>query len=933
MHKHILAGFVLMAAPSAAGTLIVDPGGGGDYTTIQAALDASVDGDLIIVNPGVYVEELVVSTSVDLIGAGVGLAVLLPSVSNPGAGSGSQLDTTTWMVKVRADNVTITGFTVDGDNLALPAPIDARGGIVTDFTVGTFSGLEVVNVEVRNVKYRGIYAAAGGTGHRFISNTVTNVKGNPLDSVGLFFFGAQGEARSNLVDDCSVGIGFQAGGGGILDQNLISNCDLGILANGSQVPVSVTGNSITSSSQGIQIIAVSTTVSVDSNQTLGCSTGLTLFGLGTGTTVATDNVFDGTGAVANGIFATTDVSPFGLGDLTFSAGGNTLIANDYGVVLWENAGDNTPLLSCTLSSDPNEFNTFTANSSFNVFMSDANDDVDASYNVWGAITPALIEDTLFHQIDDPLLGLIDFSNPVALRLTVDDDGPADFTTLNPAIQALLPGGEILVMPGLYQEDVLVDRSCRITGSGTSADPQQGTTLIGASIHPDMVVVSVVGPDVWIENLRVDGQQPVYGQARRAIYASGTSGLTVADCVIHTATTGIAYVTSTGGTFVRNEVYDFGKSLQEGGGIFLWNGTGLIGTPGNGNYAHNGKATGFLFHNSSSGTASDNLVENGPLGYLSNGSSATTRFEDNSALGSTQGFQAIANKVPSTYEGNLADGCNWGFTLFGLGGQLHTYTDNRARNGGTGFWFTTETVFGDGDVVVSASENELTKNTQGVTLDESASSVGFLMAVDFSVGSNWLAGNSFLDLMLVGCDDDIDASGCYFGSTDPATIELQIRHQVDDPSLGLVDFSSPAAGFVYCVAKVNSQGCVPAMGFAGLASATSPAPFLVTAGDIISNQNGLFFYGYVCTELPFQGTGTLCVGPPLVRSSVLNSGGNGSPDCSGAFAFDMNAEIQAFADPGLVVGASVFGQYWYRDPALGPPYTTGVTDAVTFLIHP
>jgi hypothetical protein len=44
-----------------------------------------------------------------------------------------------------------------------------------------------------------------------------------------------------------------------------------------------------------------------------------------------------------------------------------------------------------------------------------------------------------------------------------------------------------------------------------------------------------------------------------------------------------YATSTNGLFLRNEVYDFGKSLQEGGGIFLWAGTGTVGTLGNGNY--------------------------------------------------------------------------------------------------------------------------------------------------------------------------------------------------------------------------------------------------------------------------------------------------------------------------------------------------------------
>ena len=56
-------------------------------------------------------------------------------------------------------------------------PVDARGGVVTDFTLGTFHGLEVTNCEVRDVAYRGIYAAAGGSGHKLSSNTVKTMVG------------------------------------------------------------------------------------------------------------------------------------------------------------------------------------------------------------------------------------------------------------------------------------------------------------------------------------------------------------------------------------------------------------------------------------------------------------------------------------------------------------------------------------------------------------------------------------------------------------------------------------------------------------------------------------------------------------------------------------------------------------------------------------
>jgi len=47
-----------LASVAAADLIVVDPGGGGDYTTIQAAVNAAGDGDEIHVLPGVYYENV-----------------------------------------------------------------------------------------------------------------------------------------------------------------------------------------------------------------------------------------------------------------------------------------------------------------------------------------------------------------------------------------------------------------------------------------------------------------------------------------------------------------------------------------------------------------------------------------------------------------------------------------------------------------------------------------------------------------------------------------------------------------------------------------------------------------------------------------------------------------------------------------------------------
>lgn len=780
-----------------AATIVVDDDGSGDYDTISEAVNNAQNGDVIIVLPGNYQEEVIVDVSVTIAGSGTGATIVTPATSNPGTGPGSQVTTTTWVFRIQADDVTISGLTVNGNNPALSAGIDARGGIITDFSTGTYSGLTVLNCEVLHVRYRGIYAAAGGIGHSFVANTVRDVKGNFLDSVGIFFFGAQGEALFNDVENCSVGIGFQSGGGGVFGDNSIRSCDLGILANGSSAAVTIRDNLIEDSDQGVQSIAVNTSVDVRDNSVTGCDSGLVFFGLGSGTHTADGNDIDAQGAAgSSAVFATTDVSPFGFGDLTLTLTDNLLAGADQAVVLHEAAASNAPVLDCTLSSDPGAYNTFTANLSFNVFLQDCNDDIDATHNFWGAVSPALIELALWHQPDDAALGLIDFSSTVNLLVTVDDDGPADFTSINPAVQSLLPGGTVLVKPGLYVEDVVIDRSCLIQGSGTDPDPALGSILRGASIHPDLTVVSVTADDVVLTDLRVDGQQLVYDQARRAVYAANVAGLTVTDCVIHTATSGIAYVTSSSGTFLRNEVYDFGFNLNNGGGIFIWGSTAVVGTDGNGNLVHDGLATGIIFHAGSNGTGSFNLVYGCPLGYLSNGASGLTLYARNEARNCDQGYQAIGNGQPVDFVENSAFDCRTGFTLFSLGAQLHTYTDNLVRHrlgnpGSAGLFFTTESAFGDDDLNAVVRGTVICGAAFGVVLDESVSSMPFAMNADLAggTGANWISGALNQDLLLQMCDDDIDASGNYFGSTDPLTVEGKITHQIDDAALGLVDFSA------------------------------------------------------------------------------------------------------------------------------------------------
>ena len=80
-------------------TIIVDCNGGGQYTTIKAAVNAASNGDTIRVWAGTYNENVIVKKSLDFIGNGSSETVI-------DAGAYANV------IWVEADSINITGFTL-----------------------------------------------------------------------------------------------------------------------------------------------------------------------------------------------------------------------------------------------------------------------------------------------------------------------------------------------------------------------------------------------------------------------------------------------------------------------------------------------------------------------------------------------------------------------------------------------------------------------------------------------------------------------------------------------------------------------------------------------------------------------------------------------------------------------------------------------------
>jgi len=205
------------------------------FATLSRALTLAVPGDTIYIDAGAYTENDSINNPVLISGAGQGLTFLIPGISKPVCeGNETLCDSSSNVLMIRSDSITIKNLTIDGNNPSLTSgvitgsiDIDARNGIITDTASGEMSSIIIDSVTVKNVYFRGLSATTGGS-LSITNSTFENIQGD-TNSAAVLNYGSQGVVSNNSFSNTSGAIVSYFSKGTVCNNNNITQSGKGIL--------------------------------------------------------------------------------------------------------------------------------------------------------------------------------------------------------------------------------------------------------------------------------------------------------------------------------------------------------------------------------------------------------------------------------------------------------------------------------------------------------------------------------------------------------------------------------------------------------------------------------------------------------------------------------------------------------------------------------
>ncbi|HEY0605705.1 MAG TPA: hypothetical protein VGD58_22470, partial [Herpetosiphonaceae bacterium] len=209
------------AAPVSAATIVVNPGGGGNFTTIQAAINNASPGDTIAIKTGTYTENLNLSLMGSAIGGTTGNLQLIAvdgpgtvnltgagtKISHSGAFNGSLIVNGLNIATTNEDGIRLSAFT----NLVIvnstfdPIGSDTDGHNGVELTIGSGAPNVVLYQNTfRNIANDAIQIVASGSAQptlTVVSNTITDngIHANTTDQAILIEMRGTVNGRATIV--------------------------------------------------------------------------------------------------------------------------------------------------------------------------------------------------------------------------------------------------------------------------------------------------------------------------------------------------------------------------------------------------------------------------------------------------------------------------------------------------------------------------------------------------------------------------------------------------------------------------------------------------------------------------------------------------------------------------------------------------------------
>lgn len=596
-------------------TIVSNPGGGNPYTTIQAAVNAASNGDIINVAVGTYNEQVLVNKSVTITGVGS------PTVNFAGTVTGKPT-----LFDISVDGVKVQGIHFVVDLAKLKSAIIASGaGIdnvsITDNIVdaygtpaGSFGDRNAISINYGGnpTNYR---VATGGVNSISATGNIINGTlpssfsraGIAVDEAGGFFdkntiqtisqdihirFGSNGAIT--VTNNTFAGGGLElaeqnAGAGTLTVANNMYNGSAGstytsslrLKNNYTARPTTVSGNTFTGHNQGISLENYQN-VTLDNN-TFTPATGSTTYRHVTVNTkefssisgfyvpvlslTMTNNTFNGSTATSSGTAVAfynqdNDSPTFGVFVLGTAGNENNFNSNLGNFITLDN-GSGTVNPNATTAA-PWATNLDAVNNKF---------DVGTGFKLPQTMTAAertSLEAKLLHKPDVAALGLITFFYPVK-NVTQN----TFYSAIQPAIDAATDNDVIELADFTFPESVTVTKPLTLTGVSKTNTILDGTGLTPQPAAPGnnsgFLIANGV-TNVTIRNLTVQNFAGSSPNASAGIFAiGGNNNLVVTDIQSLSNVGGVGFYANGPVQSVTVNSSTFSGHTGGARGIVIWNG--------------------------------------------------------------------------------------------------------------------------------------------------------------------------------------------------------------------------------------------------------------------------------------------------------------------------------------------------------------------------